>query len=223
MKKGLMIGATLLMGLSLAACGNSKVDNGDGASSSSAVSKNKASSSKEVTNGSPEKVGQWKYFEDFDANGTLEKVNTFNKEVKQGDVTVTIKNVKVYSMKPKNDNAKKIASEYFNASGVNNPYYVVQVNWSAKNAGSEELQTNGLENIVTNKGQQIDTGSGLQDAGTGATVASGASSEFEANGLIKGATAKDINKLTLKFGSICTTSDYTDVSPEVTGIELDLK
>lgn len=222
MKKGLVIGATLIMGLSLAACGSSKVDNGDGASSSSAISKNKHSSA-EVTNGAPTKVGQWKYFEDFDANGTLEKVTTFNKDIKQGDVTATIKNVKIYSMKPKNDSAKKIASEYFGASGVNDPYYVVQVNWSAKNSGSEELQTNGIESIVTNKGQQIDMNSGLQDSGVGSTIASGASSDYEANGLIKGATTKDINKLTLKLGSVCTTSDYTDVSPEVTNIELDLK
>jgi hypothetical protein len=221
MKKIVVLGSIVLIALGLTGCSTTKkVDNGDGASKSTAVSKKKETA--EVTNGSPEKVGQWKYMSDFEANGTLEKITKFNKVITQGPVKITIINVKIYSMKPKTDGAKKIASTYFNASGVDDPYYVVQVNWYAQNSDTRELQTNGIENIVTNKGQQIDSNSGLQDAGTGATLASNASSDYEANGLLKGATTKDINKLTLKLGSICTTDDYSDVAPEMSNIELQL-
>lgn len=226
MRKLVTVGATALTLLLLAGCGNSnKVDNGDGADKSSKVtnSSNKTSTSKEVVNGSPEKVGQWKHFADFNADGTLEKVTTYNKVIEQGDITTTLKNVKIYSMKPKDDAAKKTASSYFNASGVDSPYYVVQINWSAKNGGTKELQTNGIKSIVTNTGQQFDIGSGLQDSGTGATLAPNGSSDYEANGLLKGSTAKDINSLTVNLGSICTTDTFEDVSPEVSNIVLDVK
>lgn len=226
MKKLVIVGITALAALSLAACGSNNSDKGvdtvKESSSAKTTKANKKSSSKkdaagqEVTNGAPVKVGQWKYYQDFDANGTLVKVNTLNQTVKQGNVTVTIKDVKVFSMKPKNDDAKKTASDYFGASGVTDPYYVIQINWNAANSGNTELQTNGIEAIVTPSGQQISGDSGLQDAGTGATIQPSANSDFEADGLLNSSDYKSITKLTVKLGSICTTDTYEDVSPEAT-------
>jgi hypothetical protein len=225
MKKLIALGVTLAAALSLAACGSSSSGGKDTVKESSSAKTTKAkvsssakasSSNQEVTNGSPVKVGQWKYYSDFDADGTLVKIKNLNQTVKQGNVTVTIENVKVYSMKPKNDDAKSTAASYFGASGVTDPYYVLQVNWKAANADSRELQTNGLESIVTNTGQQLDTGSGLQDAGTGATVQPSANSEYEADGLLSNSNYKAITKLTVKLGSICTTDTFEDVAPETT-------
>ncbi len=160
---------------------------------------------------------------DFDANGTLKKVANLNKQVKQGDLTVTFSNIKIYSMKPKNADAQKIATTYFGASGVNDPYYVVQINWTAKNNGSKEVQTNGIDSVVTNTGQQLNANAGLQDSGVGSTIQPNATSDFEANGLLKGATNKNISKLTVKLSNTANTDTYEEVSPTISNIILSFK
>lgn len=217
MKKFVTLSVTALAALTLAACGSNSSSKGVDTVKSSKTSQ--ASSSKKdthenqhVTNGSPIKVGQWKYYDDFDADGTLVKVATPKKVVTQGKVTVTINSIKVFSMKPKNTDAKKTASDYFGASGVTDPYYVIQANWSAKNADSKELQTNGIKSFVVN-GQQYAMGSGLQDSGTGASLASGASSDFEADALLKSSDYQSIKSMTINLDSIADTTSYEDVAP----------
>lgn len=232
MKKIAIASMVLLAGLVLTACGNGSSSGGkDTVSSSSKTEKTtaakkssssaKKTSGEEVTNGSPVKVGQWKYYEDFDADGTLVRIINLNKTATQGKATITFKTIKIFSMKPKNDAAKKTASDYFDTSGVTDPYYVLQIIWSAKNDNSQEVQTNGLQSVLTSAGQQLEMGHGFMDQGTGAKLQAGASQDFEADGLLKDGEFKALNKLTVKIGSIADVSTYENISPETT-IELPL-
>lgn len=222
-KTMLALGAALVSAGVLTGCGNNISSNKGTDTVKSSVkstnTKKKASDSKadqQVTNGAPIKVGQWKYYSDFNADGTLVKVATPKKQVNQGKVNITIDSIKVYSMKPKNDDAKKIASDYFGASGVTDPYYVLQVNWSAKNSDSQELQTNGIKSIVTTNGQQLSAGQGLMDNGSGSALAANAFSTFEANGLLKSADYKSLNEITVNFDTVCTTSSFEEVAGTAT-------
>lgn len=223
MKKIATLSIAVLSALTLAACGNSSSKGADTVNTTTtkkatpAKKVNNKKTGQEVTNGSPVKVGQWKYYEDFNANGTLVKIAKINKEVKQGDMSIKLDSVKIYSMKPKNDAAKKTAADYFDVSGVTDPYYVLQLIWSAKNNGSQELQTNGIESIVVvSSGQQLSMGNGLMDSGLGSSLLGSGSQDFEADGLLNNGEFEKINKLTVKIGSVADTSTFDDVSPETT-------
>ncbi len=221
MKKLLTSGAVVLTMLTLAACGSNSSDSGKGVDNMKSSKKATESSSKknskaslEVTNGAPEKINQWKYFEDFDADGTLVKIAKPTTKIAQGKLSISINAIKIFAMKPKNTDAKKTAADYFGASGVTDPYYVLQVLWSVKNGDTKEIQTNGIKSLVVN-GQQYDMGSGLMDDGTGSAIAAGASKSFEANTLLKSTNYKAIKQFTLNIDNSADTTSFEQIAPAV--------
>lgn len=216
MKKFVTLGVTALAALTLAACGSNSSSKGVDTVKSSKVSKSSSSkkptkASLQVTNGSPEKVGQWKYMSDVDADGTLVKVSHPNTKIGQGKFTESVESIKIYQMKPKSDDAKKTVSDGFGVSGVTDPYYLLQVNWTAHNADKQELQTNGVKSIVVN-GQQYSSDSGMQDEGAGSAVAAGAQTSFQTNVLLKSSDYKSIKQIAFNLDTVVTTTSFDEVA-----------
>lgn len=231
MKKLLTIGVTLAAVLSLAACGNSSkgTDNGGKTTTASKAktstakssSKKATSEGKEVTNGQLLKVGEWM---NDSTQGTMKlaKISTINKPFTTGSYTLTLTDYKLFEVTPKDDDQKKLASNLFGVSaGVTTPYYEAQVQYSVKNAGTEEVQFNGVKSIVTSAGTQLDLNGGLVDQGMGEAVAAGATKTTAFMAIIPTAEKDTLKKLTINFDSFCNTTDFSDVGTlPATTIEL---
>lgn len=152
MKKLLTIGAAILCGLSLAACG------------STASSKH---NSNEV-DGPLTKVGQYNKGESNEPKATLLAIKHYDKTYKLDGATVKVKTAKLLQM---DATTKKQRADYESNLGQNlgKRFYIYQVDYVLTNTSDKKVSSNGFE-IINPQGEQLSTNDGATDMDTSESI-----------------------------------------------------
>lgn len=209
------------LSLVLVGCGSSSADKSDNAGKEAKTTQaGKSSSNKkddrEITNGPLLKVGQWTK-DDEEGKTTLLKIAApKNTIVKDGPITYTIKDIKLFKVETTNKAQKDYANDVYQSNGVTNPYYHIQIQFNAKNTSNEEVQLNGIKSVVLNTGDQVSLTSGLNDDSLGSSIAANANEDHAAFLLVKTGNQSKVNKLTINFDSVSnaeTSEDIGNASP----------
>ena len=152
MKKLLTIGATILCGLSLAACGS-------------------ATSSKHNSNevdGPLTKVGQYNKGESNEPKATLLAIKHYDKTYKLDGATVKVKTAKLLQM---DATTKKQRADYETNLGkdLGKRFYIYQVDYVLTNTSDKKVSSNGFE-IINPQGEQLSTNDGATDMDTSESI-----------------------------------------------------
>lgn len=183
-------------------------------SSEESTSSIESSSSEDENNGSSD-VENTDY-------GKVTTIKETNKQIKQGDLSITIKNVKILKYEPKNKAQLSLA----NFENVKNPYYVVQFNYDVTNNSNKKLDLSGVSAVDLDSkelGQVImlqDNGD-TYDADAPVRVNPGVTKTVTCQGLLKEDMLGSLNKLSVTFGEV-EDKDYNTVTEEADPTSVDI-
>lgn len=175
-----------------------------------------SSSSEDENNGSSDVENT-----DYGKVTTIKEKET-NKQIKQGDLSITIKNVKILKYEPKNKAQLSLA----NFENVKNPYYVVQFNYDVTNNSNKKLDLSGVSAVDLDSkelGQVImlqDNGD-TYDADAPVRVNPGVTKTVTCQGLLKEDMLGSLNKLSVTFGEV-EDKDYNTVTEEADPTSVDI-
>ncbi|MBC1935235.1 hypothetical protein HCA69_02580 [Listeria grandensis] len=222
MKKKFVLTGVALTTLLLAACGG--VDN-TGKENKADESVKKVSSntedSKLVKSGPLLEIGQY-HNGDNGEKITLTAIATPKQNIDMTPLTMQIKDVKLLKHEKISEASKEQAALNYNKdqSAISDPYYTVQVQFSAANTTDNNVQTNGIESITTNTGIQMDMESGLYDESVGSSLNGKVTKEYGSAGFV--GSDGNINSIKIKFANIADADSYETLHDASDNIEINL-
>ena len=174
MKKIAQMGAIILCGLMLTACGT----------------KTGKSPAKQEVSGPMTKVGQYQRAEEDYPQATLLAIKHYNKTFNVDGATIKITTGKLIQM---DATTKRQRDEHETNFGehLGKKYYVYQVEYVLTNTSDQKISEEGLE-VITPRGDQLTTNNGAVDFGSGATIQAHAKKTDYLQALVK---KSDKNKM----------------------------
>ncbi|MCT3223592.1 hypothetical protein EFO81_13180 [Lactiplantibacillus plantarum] len=155
-KKVVALGASLLLGISLAGCGNN-------------TSKN-SSNSQEVS-GPLKKVGTYTKDSDTGKTTLLAIKNYHNKAIKTKSATYYFKDAKLLKIETTKKSQRSNDENNFGKK-LTGTYYEYQLDYSLKNNSKKRVSSNGVE-LITPSGDQLSSNQGAMDMLAGAKIQPG--------------------------------------------------
>ncbi|MFB3168494.1 hypothetical protein P5G62_015355 [Neobacillus sp. 179-C4.2 HS] len=218
MKKFLLLTALTLL---LSACGNTESKE---TVSSKPKEEPKQAEQKEVKNESKEpnkdETGKT-VFEEAGQKGKVEggtlellKIKNVNETINISPLTVTVAEIKLFKMTEMDDQFKTEMEMYNDNTPIGDEMSYLQIRYNVENAEERNIEWNGLTNIVTDKGQQIDAILSdfiYTDADTQSAFLGKVKKEFADGFLIKDS---DISKVKLIWGASMDADSYQDITAE---------
>ena len=216
MKKFLVLA---LVSIFLTACGN----NDKGTVASKPKEEPKQAEQKEVKNESTEpkkdEKGQTVFTEAGQKGkvegGTLEllKIKNVNEVVDIAPLKVTVTDLKLFKMTEMDADFKTTMESYNDDTPLGDELVYIQIQYTVENTEEKNIDWNGLTNIVTDKGQQVDAILNdflITDADTDSKFLGKVKKDFADGYVIKDS---DISKLKLIWGSSMDADTYQDITP----------
>lgn len=148
--------------------------------------------------------------------GTLEllKIKSVNETVDIAPLTVTMKDIKIFKLTDMTEEFKEEMSYYNDNQNIGDELNYVQVLYTVENKEDKNIDWNGLTDIVTDKGQQIDAISNdfiFTDSDGDSEFLGKVTKEFADGFVLKDG---DVSKLKFIFGASMDSDTYEDITPE---------
>ncbi|MBC2293714.1 hypothetical protein HCC36_10790 [Listeria booriae] len=222
MNRKLLLTGVALTTLLLASCGG--VDNtGKENAADDSAKKNSSDNndSKLVKSGPLLEIGQYHNAENGE-KVTLMGIATPKQNVDMKPITMLIKDVKLLKHEKVSDSVKEQLTLAYNKekADINDPYYTIQVQFSASNTTDANVQTNGIESITTDTGVQMDLESGLYDESLGSNLNGKVTKDYSSTGFI--GSNGNINSVKIKFGNIADADSFETLHEASDNIEIKL-
>ncbi|EAE1331145.1 hypothetical protein ARW15_15105 [Listeria monocytogenes] len=226
MKKGIVLltGFLLAFSIFLTGCGGTDNTGKENQSDDSAKVINKkdnSTSDEYVEDGLLLKPGEWTKDKDYGTKVTLEKIATPKIKVDLGNLSMLIKDVKIF----KRENVSNAEKEDYSDGKipVTDPYYTIQVKYDLENTGKNALNFNGIDYIITNQKQQIDVMTDNIGINGVFTVQPEAIVEDEyVICILKKENVEKINKVTLKTSPVYNSETFDEITESKT-IDIEFK
>lgn len=146
--------------------------------------------------------------------GTLEllKIKDVNEVVDILPLKITVTNLKLFKMTEMTDDYKTTLEAFNDNTPIGDEMVYLQIIYNVENTEEKNIEWNGLTNVVTDKGQQIDAISNdfiITDADTDSAFLGKVKKEFADGFVLK---ASDISKIKLIWGSSMDADSYEDIT-----------
>lgn len=147
--------------------------------------------------------------------GTVEllKIKKVNQTVNIKPLKVTIEDVKILKVTNLADDAKKTIEYYSQSTIPHNDLTYIQVKFNVENTSDKNIEWNGLQNIVTDKKEQIDGNNDflVDDSDTDTKFLGKVKKEYTNGYILKD---PQIQKFKLIFGSSMDADSLNDITAE---------